>query len=527
MRSLGFKQRIWLIPCVAILAFLVGVAMALSSNRAASQLVSVDEPSLDAANRFAKALEDARYALQSAIQEGDAHGLQAAREHADRARAALTAMGAIAGRKAAAEQLGARFETWWTAAEAASRILLKQAQGDEAGAIHAMQEAQQALEQASGEMLAGARARFRASLADTSRAIDRGTLALVLLAAAVAAGLSLLSWLIIRSVGDRLGGDPDDAARVVNRVASGDLTGRLAQGSARDGGLIGDIGRMQAALVAMLGVVREASRELLHAAGGIAANNEHLAERTQRQAAALEDTASSLEQITTTVQRTAGNADHLDALARQALTFTGDGSRMMGEVIGTMDRIRGDSGRMTEIVGVIDGIAFQTNLLALNAAVEAARAGERGRGFAVVAQEVRALALRSAQSAMEIKSLLQASGASVAEGVDRVNAAAASMGKIQGAIEEVASIVSEIAIASREQTDGLANINRAVARMETMTTENAQMSDLSVAAAHDVKSRAEQLGLAVARFRLPEPGQSQPRPVGAGDPPPDLLPALA
>jgi len=317
-------------------------------------------------------------------------------------------------------------------------------------------------------------------------------------------GLSLLSFFIIRGVGRQLGGDPEAAAQVVKRVASGDLSGRVehADGAARS--LLGDIAQMQAALVAMLGVVRESSQDLLTAAGGIAAGSEDLSQRTQQQAGSLLDTAASLEQITATVQRTASNAGHLDGLAREASTCSGDGSRVMAEVIGTMDRIKADSSQVREIIGVIDGIAFQTNILSLNAAVEAARAGERGRGFAVVAQEVRALALRSAQSATEIKALLQASATSVDDGVARVRQAAGSMARIQAAIEEVVGIAAEIAVASREQTAGLATINHAVAQMESVTADNAQLAQRSVASAHGVKSRAEQLGTAVSRFRLPE-----------------------
>jgi methyl-accepting chemotaxis protein len=261
---------------------------------------------------------------------------------------------------------------------------------------------------------------------------------------------------------------------------------------------------MQVALVAMLQVVRDSSDQLLHAAADIADGSEHLSGRTEQQATSLEETAASLEQITATVQQTAAHAEHLDKLARDTAAFSQDGDRVMGEVIGTMDRIKGDSGRITEIVSVIDGIAFQTNILALNAAVEAARAGEKGRGFAVVAQEVRSLALRSATSATQVKALLQTSAANVDEGVARVRKAAGSMAAIQGAIEKVVAIISEIAVASREQTMGLAGINRAVAEMETLTSQNAQLAQNSVAAAREVKDRAEHLADAVSQFRLPE-----------------------
>ena len=501
--SLSFKQRIWLIPQLAILAFLVGMAMALVSNRAASHLVSVDEPFLENSSALAKALEDIRYTLQSAAQEGDKRGLEAARAHAERARAAIAGIEAIAGKQALASDLGQRFEAYWTATAVATRLLLGDGKGDPDRAVRSMQDTQKAMQQAADAAQAEARARFRASLAETSRAIDRGTATTGALAVAVAVGLSLLSFFILRGVSRQLGGDPEEAAQVVGRVASGDLSGRVEHAEGASRSLLGDIAQMQAALVAMLDVVRESSRQLLAAAGGIASGSEDLSQRTQQQASSLQDTASSLEQITATVQRTSGNASHLDGLAREAAACTGDGSRVMGEVIATMDRIKADSGRMSEIVAVIDGIAFQTNILSLNAAVEAARAGEKGRGFAVVAQEVRGLALRSAQSATEIKALLQASGASVADGVARVRQAAGSMARIQSAIEEVARIVAEIAVASREQTAGLDRIQRAVAGMESVTVDNAQLAHGSVASAHEVKTRAEQLGAAVSRFRLP------------------------
>jgi methyl-accepting chemotaxis protein len=501
-RAFTFRQRIWLVPVVAIVAFLAGVGVTLSSNRAASELVTVDEPYLATANAFAKALEDARLALQTAAQEGDKRGLANAQAHADSARAALTRMRNVPGKAATAGQLSDAFERYWQAASAAGRLLLGPATGDTDAAIRSMQAAQKEVQTASTAAQDDANARFRASLAATATAVDRGFAVTAGMAVLVALGLSLLSFVIIRGVGAQLGGEPEAAARIVRRVASGDLSGDA--GAQRAGSLIGDIARMQRALVAMLGVVRQSSQELLRAAGGIAAGSEHLSGRTEQQATALEETAAALEEITATVQQNASHADDLDRLARDASTCTAEGTRVMEEVIGTMDRIKADSSRVTDIVGVIDGIAFQTNLLALNAAVEAARAGEQGRGFAVVAQEVRALALRSAQSATQIKQLLQASAQNVEEGVARVRQAAGSMQQIQQANDQVVDIVSEIAVASREQTQGLAGINRAVSQMESLTSENAQLAQRSVDAAREVKLRAEELGEAVSRFRLPD-----------------------
>ncbi|WP_332826257.1 methyl-accepting chemotaxis protein [Ramlibacter sp.] len=499
---LRFRHRMWLVPLLAMAAFAMVVATTMSSNRTASVLVSVDEPYLEQAGEFSRAVEDTRLALQTATQEGDKRGIAQAEQHVDRARAAVARMRAIPGKEATATALGTAFDAYWASAAAASRLMLGEGAGDVDAAVRTMQAAQKSVEQAATSARSDARDRFRASLAATASAVDRGTNLSAGLALAVALGLSLLSWIIIRGVDAQLGGEPEAAVRLVKRAASGDLRAAGDAGSAT--GLLADLDRMQVALVAMLQVVRDSSGQLLQAADGIADGSEHLSGRTEQQASSLEETAASLEQITATVQQTAAHAEHLDQLARDTAAFSLDGDRVMGEVMGTMDRIKGDSGRITDIVGVIDGIAFQTNILALNAAVEAARAGEKGRGFAVVAQEVRSLALRSATSATEVKTLLQSSAANVDEGVARVRQAAGSMAAIQGAIEQVVAIISEIAVASREQTTGLAGINRAVAGMETLTSQNALLAQRSVAAAREVKDRAEHLADAVSRFRLPE-----------------------
>ena len=498
--SLGFKKRIWLIPIVAILAFLAGIGVALNSNQAASRLVAVDEPYLTFASDFHKALEDARYALQAAAQEGDKGALVAAQSIAARARTALVGMRGIEEQQQRATDLGASFERYWEKAGVTTRLLLGEGQGDMQAAVHAMQVEQKSVQEAAEATLTDARNRFRISMDSTARSIDRGAMTIIGLGVLVAVGLTLLSFFVIRGVGAQLGGDPEVAAQVVRRVASGDL--RDSGVVARSASLLGHISLMRVSLVDMLGTVHSASSGLLQAASGIASGSDNLARRTDQQAASLEQTAAALEEITSTVRSTAENAVNLDQLAREAASSTEDGARVMSEVSGTMDRIKSDSGRMTEILSVIDGLAFQTNILALNAAVEAARAGEQGRGFAVVAQEVRNLALRSAKSATEIKELLQASAAGVEDGAGHVKQAAARMDRIRQAIGEVSTIVSEISTASREQTEGLAGITTAVAQMESLTQENAQLAQRTASAAREVSERADDLENAVSQFRL-------------------------
>jgi methyl-accepting chemotaxis protein len=251
----------------------------------------------------------------------------------------------------------------------------------------------------------------------------------------------------------------------------------------------------------MLQVVENAS-SIQSGAQEIAKASEELSGRTERQAANLEETAAALDQVTATVAKSAGGAGHASAVAAEAKHEAERSSALMADAIKAMDGIKTSSAQITQIIGVIDEIAFQTNLLALNAGVEAARAGEAGRGFAVVAQEVRALAQRSADAAKEIKGLIAASSQHVERGVKLVDQTGAALTGIVGKVVEINTLITEFAQSSQEQATGLGQVNTAVNQMDQVTQQNAAMVEQTSAAIRSLADEADALAKLFRRFNV-------------------------
>ncbi|QJE02102.1 HAMP domain-containing protein [Massilia forsythiae] len=324
----------------------------------------------------------------------------------------------------------------------------------------------------------------------------------------IAIGLAMLAaagamgWWITRSIVAPL----KQALVVARAVATGDLTVRVEASSRCEvGQLMGALKAMNDNLVATVGTVRGGSDAIATASAQVAAGNQDLSTRTEQQAGALEETASSMEQLTGTVRQNADNARQANTLAETASGVATRGGAVIADVVDTMAQIDAASGKIADIISVIDGIAFQTNILALNAAVEAARAGEQGRGFAVVAGEVRNLAQRSAAAAKEIKALIDDSSGKVQAGSRLVQQAGATMGEIVDSVRRVADILGAISSASQEQSAGIEQVNRAITQMDDVTQQNAALVEQAAAASQSLQDQAGRLAQAVAVFRLDRP----------------------
>ncbi|MBP7063469.1 methyl-accepting chemotaxis protein [Ferrovibrio sp.] len=303
------------------------------------------------------------------------------------------------------------------------------------------------------------------------------------------------------------------------------ITSALAEGSL-DRNVTGDyagvFGELKQSVNGMAATLRDfatrlgtATHAVRDASSEISAGSQDLAQRTESQAASIEETAASMQEITATVKQNAENAQAANQLATTARETANKGGSIVGEAVRAMAGIEDSARKISEIMALIDEIAFQTNLLALNASVEAARAGEAGKGFAVVAQEVRSLAQRSAGASKDIKSLIGQSNSQVRQGASLVQQAGASLEDIVSAVKKVADIVAEIAAASQEQATGLDQINTAVASMDETTQRNGALVEETSAAAQALSSQAEQLSRLVAFFRL---GNSAGKPAAAAQP---------
>jgi len=268
---------------------------------------------------------------------------------------------------------------------------------------------------------------------------------------------------------------------------------------------------MQRNLARIVGEVRSGSENVANAATEISQGNHDLSARTEQQASALQETAASMEELNATVRRNADNARMANQLAVSASTVAEQGGAVVGQVVSTMKGIQDSSGKIADIIGVIDGIAFQTNILALNAAVEAARAGEQGRGFAVVATEVRSLAGRSAEAAKQIKTLISDSVERVGAGSALVDQAGATMAEVVGSIKRVTDLMGEISAASGEQSQGVTQVGEAVAQMDQATQQNAALVEEMAAAASSLNHQAQELVGTVSFFRLGGDGREPVR----------------
>ena len=326
------------------------------------------------------------------------------------------------------------------------------------------------------------------------------TTALLVIGAISVATAIALGWRIAHSIVHPVHG----VAEFAEHMAGGDLTKRppLAQGNDELAHMTQVLERMQNSLVGVISKVREAADGIKIASSEVASGNHDLSARTEQTASNLEETASSMEEMSGAIKQSADSARVATQLASEAERSAQQGGAVVGQVVSTMAEINHASRKISDIIGVIDGIAFQTNILALNAAVEAARAGEQGRGFAVVASEVRSLAGRSAEAAKEIKGLISDSVSKVEHGSTLVGQAGSTMEEIVANVVKVREIIGEMSVAATEQADGVQQINAAIANLDQMTQQNAALVEQGAAAASSMSDQATQLAEVVSTFKL-------------------------
>ncbi len=343
--------------------------------------------------------------------------------------------------------------------------------------------------------LAEAKAEFEAAQSryDTARMVSW---ALILGGVAFAV---VFGWVLIGGITRDLA----QAMQATTAVEQGDLTFPIRVDSHDEiGQLLHSLQGMQAGLVKVVANVRSGSESVATASAEIAQGNNDLSARTEQQASALEETAASMEELSATVKQNADSARQANQLALSASTVAVRGGEVVAQVVETMKGINDASRKISDIISVIDGIAFQTNILALNAAVEAARAGEQGRGFAVVASEVRSLAGRSAEAAKEIKMLINASVERVEQGTALVDQAGTTMTEVVSSIKRVTDLMGEISAASNEQSAGVSQVGEAVVQMDQVTQQNAALVEQMAAAASSLQNQAADLVQVVAVFKL-------------------------
>lgn len=503
---MNIKRRIWALPLISTVIFGIGLALivyfvtnALSSIATTEE---IDYPTLDQSKSLALEIRSVANGLKDAVGEGDKARLEVISEQASKVRERIKTLGVIPGQAMVAERVAKEFEEYYVPALSAARIMLEVEEGDPQSAIAQMQTALPVLEADLAKNNDAAQKKFKFGIVDSNNNIENILRTSILVAVVVISSLIIISFFVVRSIWMQLGGEPEYACAIAHAVAAGDLTKDISIAPGDTVSVLAALRVMQGNLGGIVAGIKSSSETIKLACHEIASGNADLSARTELQSSSLANTASSMEKLTDTVRQNAGNSQQASRLVASASEVAVKGGEVVNQVVTTMAEINDSSKKITDIISVIDGIAFQTNILALNAAVEAARAGEQGRGFAVVAAEVRNLAQRSAAAAKEIKLLINSSVEKVDVGSRLVNQAGQTMDEIVVSVKHVTQIMHEIANATSEQTSGIEQVNMAINQMDDVTQQNAMLVEQAAATAGSMQDQASNLVHAVSIFKL-------------------------
>ena len=503
---MSIKRKIWALPVISTIIFGLGVAVSASIASGALDSIhtteSVDYPALGASKALAGDLQGITDGLRDAVSEGDKTRINQIGDQANKVRAKLADVAKIPGMDATGQRLSKEFEDYYAPAISSAKIMLELEQGDAQATVQRMQKALTVLNADVAKFNEQAQQQFKDGIARSASSVRRVLSVTIVTALIVIATLIGVSWFVIRTIWQQLGGEPEYAREITRAVAAGDLSMEIRLDAGDQHSLLAALQDMRTRLATMVAGIKTSAETIATASAEIASGNADLAGRTESQAGSLEHTTRAVESLTETVRTNAANTNQANTLVMSATDIATRGGEVVGNVVNTMGAINASAKQIVEIISVIDGIAFQTNILALNAAVEAARAGEQGRGFAVVAGEVRNLAQRSAAAAKEIKQLIGDSVAKVDAGSALVDEAGATMEQIVASVRKVHDIMAEISVAGQRQAEGIEQIGRAIDDMDQMTQQNSALVEEASAAAESLAEQTEQLSGALAQFKL-------------------------
>jgi methyl-accepting chemotaxis protein len=474
--------------------------MGINNNRNLELIRSVETPFLEHLFESERGINQLQADFQSAATEDDIERLKDAQATIEKIRKSLHQAGALEGKSERVNDLSRAFEAYQAAGIGTTQAMLDKRM--DPALAQRMAAAQQELARQMELLRQQAHVTLDEHFTRLVAAQQQGLLINTLSGLLIVLGLGLGARAIIASVWKDLGAEPAQAAAIVQYVGSGDLSHSIVLQPGDNSSLIANLKSMQDNLTQVVANIRSGAEAMATATSQIASENQRLASRTEQQAAALEQTSSSMGELFNAVQQNCENGQQANQLVETAAGIALKGGAVVAEVVHTMEAIHVSSRKISDIISVIDGIAFQTNILALNAAVEAARAGEQGRGFAVVASEVRSLAGRSAEAAREIKRLISTSVNDVSAGYQLVEKAGNTMHEIVDSVQRVASIMREISSASQEQAQGIDQVKRSIMQIDQATQQNADLVQEASAAAQSLEQQANTMVDTVSIFKL-------------------------
>ncbi|MYN44755.1 chemotaxis protein [Pseudoduganella sp. FT93W] len=501
---MSIKRTIWSLPVVSIVVFALGIGgsslIATDALHAINRTEHLDYPLMDVIKELNQEVNSITDGLRDAVSEGEQSRLAPISEQAAKVRSHFERLSALQGQQIAGARLASEFDAYFMAAFSATRIMLKLEEGDFQPVMEKMQQAQRILQTDLTQASADAQRQFQDGIERSGSGVRQVLWTMVLTVVMVALGLITSSWFVVRAIWRQLGGEPEYARAIAQAVARGDLSMEIRTKCGDS--VLAALGEMQQRLATLVAEIKGTANAIASASSEIARGSVDLAGRTQVQAEDLEVTSRSMLALNAAVEQNTQHVNTASQLVNETSTIATRGGQLVDSVVTTMGEINESSGKIVDIIAVIDGIAFQTNILALNAAVEAARAGEQGRGFAVVASEVRQLAQRSAAAAKEIKELINDSVAKVEAGGVLVNDTGVTMRQIVASVCQVEAIMGEIKAAGMRQAGGIEQIGRAITSMDKMTSQNSALVEDASAAAESLSDQTTQLTASLAVFRL-------------------------